>query len=200
MSRGGLFEIDRHTDLKLAPDNAWQVLAKAELVCSASDVDTAVKRLAREISEVLRDHNPLVLAVMRGAVVFAGHLLPLLRFPLEFDYLDVTRYGNTTRGGEIEWKTSPGTAVRGRVVLLLDDILDQGYTLAAIREKMLAEGASAFYSAVFADKDIGAPKPVAADFIGVRVPDRYVFGFGMDVKSAWRNLPAVYALKPDAGE
>ena len=92
------------------------------------------------------------------------------------------------------------TAVQGRVVLLLDDILDQGYTLAAIRERMLAEGASAFYSAVFADKDIGTPKPAAADFVGVNLPNRYVFGFGMDVKSAWRNLPAVYALKENAGE
>lgn len=176
------------------------MLADSELVCSAGDVDAAVKRVAREISERLGERNPLVLAVMRGAVVFAGHLLPLLRFPLEFDYLDVTRYGNATSGGAITWKMSSGTAVQGRVVLLLDDILDQGYTLAAIRERMLAEGASAFYSAVFADKDIGTPKPAAADFVGVNLPNRYVFGFGMDVKSAWRNLPAVYALKENAGE
>jgi hypoxanthine phosphoribosyltransferase len=81
------------------------------------------------------------------------------------------------------------------VVLVLDDILDQGHTLAAIRGKMLDAGAREFYSAVFADKDIGRTKPVVADFIGITLPNRYVFGFGMDVQGAWRNLPAIYALQ-----
>ncbi len=78
---------------------------------------------------------------MRGSVIFAGQLLPQLRFPLEFDYLDVTRYGDATRGGEISWKVTPGTSVAGRVVLVLDDILDEGQTLAAVREKLLEAGA-----------------------------------------------------------
>jgi hypoxanthine phosphoribosyltransferase len=80
-------------------------------------------------------------------------------------------------------------------VLVLDDILDQGHTLAAIREKLLEAGAKRFFSAVFADKDIGKPKPLRADFVGISVPNRYVFGFGMDVYGWWRNLPAVYALR-----
>ena len=90
---------------------------------------------------------------------------------------------------------SSGVSVAGRVVLVLDDILDEGHTLAAIREKMIEAGAQAFYSAVFAEKDTGREKPVAADFVGIHLPDRYVFGFGMDVHGFWRNLPAVYALK-----
>lgn len=180
--------------LKLSADQAWEILDTAELVCSAGDAIAAVERIAREVTGRLEGHHPLVLGVMRGSVVFAGRLLPLLRFPLEFDYLDVTRYGDTTRGGSIDWKVSPGTAVAGRVVLVLDDILDQGCTLAAIREKLLGAGAREFYSAVFADKDIDSVKPIAADFVGVRLPNRYVFGFGMDVQGAWRNLPAVYAL------
>lgn len=159
----------------------------------------AVQRIAREVSNSLQACHPLVLGVMRGSVVFAGQLLPLLHFPLEFDYLDVTRYRDTTRGGTIDWKVNPGTSVAGRVVLVLDDILDEGHTLAAIRGTLLAAGAAEFYSAVFADKDIGIAKPITADFVGVRLPNRYVFGFGMDVKGAWRNLPAVYALK-DTGE
>jgi hypoxanthine phosphoribosyltransferase len=136
---------------------------------------------------------------MRGSVVFAGQLLPQLRFPLEFDYLDVTRYGDATRGGEISWKVTPGTSVDGRVVLVLDDILDEGRTLASVREKLLESGAVKVYSAVFADKDIGRVKPASADFVGVRLPNRYVFGFGMDVSGAWRNLPEIYALK-EGGE
>lgn len=131
---------------------------------------------------------------MRGSVIFAGQLLLQLRFPLEVDYLEVTRYGSATQGGEISWKVSPGTSMAERVVMVLDDILDEGKTLSVIRDKVLAAGASRFYTAVFAEKDTGKPKPLRADFIGVHVPNRYVFGFGMDVSGAWRNLPEVYAL------
>ena len=181
--------------LNLLPDKARQVLATAEQICSAQVVSDAVSRLAREISAELGESHPLVLSIMRGAVIFAGQLLPQLRFPLEFDYLDVTRYGAATRGGEISWKVTPGTSVAGRVVLVLDDILDEGRTLAEVREKLVAAGAIKVYIAVFADKDTGRAKPVAADFCGMRLPDRYVFGFGMDVGGAWRNLPEIYALK-----
>ena len=181
--------------LKLPTDQAWEILNSAEELCSAEAVSAAVERIALEISRRLQDRNPLVLGVMRGSVVFAGQLLPLLRFPLEFDYLDVTRYGDTTHGGTINWKVSPGTAVTGRVVLLVDDILDQGYTLAAIRGKMLEAGAQEFYSAVFADKENGKTKPVRADFVGMELPNRFVFGYGMDIHGAWRNLPAIYAVR-----
>jgi len=132
---------------------------------------------------------------MGGGVVFTGQLLPLLRFPLEFDYIHVTRYRGGMQGGTIEWKVEPRRSLEGRVVLVLDDILDEGHTLAAIRERLLQQGASTFYSAVLADKNIGRSKPVQADFVGVTVPDRYVFGFGMDVEGAWRNLPAIYDVK-----
>lgn len=181
--------------MPLSPAQARRVLEEAELICSAETVSEAVARLAREISEALAESFPVVLCVMRGSVIFAGQLLPRLRFPLEFDYLDVTRYGDATRGGELSWKVTPGTAVAGRVVLVLDDVLDEGHTLAAIREALVAAGAERVYCAVLADKDKGCPKPVRADFVGVRLPDRYVFGCGMDVSGAWRNLPEIYALK-----
>ena len=132
---------------------------------------------------------------MGGAVVFTGHLLPWLRFPLSFDYLQVTRYQNTTQGGSVNWKVFPQENLHGRVVLVLDDILDEGITLAAIRKRVIDSGAKAFYSAVLVDKDIGRAKPLQADFVGLKLPDRYVFGFGMDIKGAWRNLPAIYAIK-----
>ena len=79
--------------------------------------------------------------------------------------------------------------------VVIDDILDEGITLAAIRKKLLEMGAAKVYCAVFADKAIGRDKPVRADFVGVTVPNRYVFGFGMDAYGLWRNLPAIYALK-----
>ena len=180
--------------MNTSPEEAWRILEHADEVCSAECVAAEVTRIAREVSAKLEKRQPLVLAVMRGGVLFAGQLLSQLRFPLHFDYLDVTRYRSTTTGGEISWKVIPATAVAGRVVLVIDDILDEGHTLAAIRSKLLDAGASEFYSAVFARKDIGRPTPVAADFVGITVPDRYVFGFGMDVYGMWRNLPAIYAL------
>jgi len=156
--------------------------------------------MARDISTALADSFPLVLCVMRGAVMFAGQLLPQLRFPLEFDYIEITRYGAATRGGEISWKVTPGTEVAGRVVLVLDDILDEGRTLAAAREKLLAAGVARLYSAVLVEKDTGRAKPATADFVGMRLPNRYLFGYGMDVSGAWRNLPEIYALKEDGEE
>ena len=177
-------------------DEVWQLLRDADLLFDENEVNRAVRRLAVEITAKLADSYPLVMPVMGGAVVFTGHLLPLLRFPLEFDYLHVTRYDGRTRGGQIQWKTKPHVDFRGRTVLVLDDILDEGNTLAAIRDHLLEEGAASFQSAVFADKAIGREKPIKADFVGLTVPDRYVFGFGMDVHENWRNLPAIYALKP----
>ena len=182
----------------LTVDQAHEILKRADTVCSAPDVMQAVRRVATEISEVLAAVNPLVLSVMGGAVIFAGQLLPLLRFPLTLDYLHVTRYGDALSGGSLEWKVFPAEPLEGRVVLVLDDILDEGHTMVEIRRRVLAAGASRFYSAVLAEKETGRSKPITADFVGISVPDRYVFGFGMDVKGAWRNLPAIYALHAES--
>jgi hypoxanthine phosphoribosyltransferase len=173
----------------------WEILQRADLVHGENQLAAAVRRVAQEITGVLAERVPLVLSVMGGAVVFTGHLLPLLRFPLEFDYIHVTRYRGSMQGGTIQWKVEPRPLLAGRVVLVVDDILDEGHTMAAIRDRIMQEGAAAFYSAVLADKDIGRGKPIRADFVGVTVPDRYVFGFGMDVEGAWRNLPAIYAVQ-----
>jgi hypoxanthine phosphoribosyltransferase len=181
----------------LAADKAWEIYKTAELIHSAQEVSGTVRRLAGEIAAQLADRQPLVLSVMGGATVFAGQLLPLLEFPLDFDYVQVSRYGDAIRGGQMTWKVPPPVNVRGRVVLVLDDILDEGITLAEIRASVLALGAAACFSAVFVEKEIGRSKPIRADFVGLRVPDRYVFGFGMDVHGAWRNLPAIYALKEE---
>lgn len=178
-------------------ERAWQILESAELLHSAGAVDGAIARVAEQIAAKLKDQYPLVLSVMGGAVVFTGRVLPLLGFPLDFDYIHASRYGAATSGGAIDWVVEPKGNVAGRVVLVLDDILDDGHTMHAIRERVLGLGARAFYCAVLTDKTKTTLKPIGADFVGLSVPDRYVFGCGMDVRGAWRNLPAIYALRED---
>jgi hypoxanthine phosphoribosyltransferase len=179
----------------MTPDEAWKIFETADLLCDEAQVREAIARLAADITATLRDRNPLVLAVMGGSVFFAGNLLPLLRFPLEFATVQASRYGKATSGGSIVWTVEPGENVKGRTVLVLDDILDGGETLAAIRDRVKLLGAEAFYSAVLTDKDTGRAKPAVPDFVGLKLPNRYVFGCGMDVSGAWRNLPAIYAVK-----
>ena len=180
----------------LTPEKAKEVLQGADLICDEASVQAALERLAAEISQRLGHCNPLLLSVMSGAVVFSGQLLTRLNFPLDFDYLHVTRYGDRTVGGGPQWKVFPQTPMTGRVVLVLDDVFDEGHTMAAIRQRVMEAGAAQFFCAVFADKKIGRTKPLQADFVGMELPDRYIFGYGLDVKGAWRNLPAIYALKP----
>lgn len=179
----------------MTPAEARRMLAEAELVCPEATVQAAIERLAGEIKETLADAYPLVLTVMGGAVVFAGQLLPKLSFPMECDYLHATRYGDVTVGTQLRWVVEPRIPVVGRTVLVLDDILDEGITLAAVKARLLEMGAARCLLAVLADKETGKDKPVAADFIGLRLPNRFVFGCGMDARGAWRNLPAIYAVK-----
>lgn len=174
---------------------AWELLREAERVYSFGEIAAALRRMAGEITARLSDTCPLVLAVMNGAMVFSGQLLPLLRFPLEFDYIHATRYGHATAGGQVTWRIAPPEGVRGRVVLILDDILDSGETLRAIREDVLALGAAQFHCAVLLDKVPARAKAARADIVGLEIADRFVFGYGMDLKGLWRNLPEIYAMK-----
>jgi len=176
-------------------EQAWAFLRDSDLITSAGEVQAAVDRLAAEIERALGKRYPLVLAVMGGAVVFAGQILPKLRFPLDFDYVHASRYGAATRGAGIEWRVRPPEIVKGRAVLVLDDILDHGETMAAIKRGLLELGASSVHCAVLVEKRLNTKKPVAADFIGLQIPDRFVFGCGMDAKGYWRNLPEIRAMK-----
>jgi len=176
-------------------EKAWEFLEHSDVIASADEVQAAVARVAAEIDQRLSRAYPLVLAVMGGAVVFAGQLLPRLRFPLDFDYVHASRYGAQTRGAAIEWKVRPPALVRGRDVLVLDDILDHGDTMRAIRDGLMELGAKSFRCAVLVNKKLGRDKPIHADFVGLDIPDRFVFGCGMDAKGYWRNLPEIRAMK-----
>ena len=157
-------------------------------------VEAAITRLSQEITAILSDKSPIVICVMGGGIVFAGQLLTQLSFPLEVDYVHASRYQNNTVGKTLTWQSLPKLDLTNRTVLLLDDILDEGITLLAIREKCLELGAKLVLSAVLVEKKLTHIKPIAAEFVGLEVPDRYVFGYGMDAYGWWRNLSAIYAL------
>jgi hypoxanthine phosphoribosyltransferase len=176
--------------------DAGQVLAAADLLYPATVVEQAIERMAGEITAVLLDRNPLVLCPMIGALVFAGRLLPRLDFLLEVAYIHATRYRGETTGGELHWIHKPPATVTGRTLLVVDDILDEGSTMRAIVEECRRAGAAGVYTAVLADKQIDRPKEFPrADFTGLFVPNRYVFGYGMDYKGYLRNCAGIYAVK-----
>jgi len=182
----------------LTKEQAEEILRTADLIYSPEIINQTIQRLADEITEKMAEQYPLVLCVMKGGIIFAGHLLPKLAFPLVFDCIQVSRYHNRTSGGEMDWILFPNSdEIRDRVVLVIDDILDEGVTLAEIRKKVLECGARSFYSAVLVDKNLGKAKSFQADFVGLSLPNRYVFGFGMDVHGTWRNLPAIYAISSE---
>ena len=177
-------------------------LASAQVLFDRATLEAAIERIAEDIAQAyVEGEVPVFLTVMNGGLPFAAQLAFALGergLDLEFDYLHATRYGPETQGGKISWRTAPWTSVKGRSVLVVDDILDEGVTLAAVKESLKRMGAAEVLTAVFADKLNGKQKPVAADFVGLTVPDRFVFGFGMDAGGAWRNLPAIYAMKEEA--
>ena len=170
---------------------------EADCLADAATVEAALERMAAEITARLADANPLVYAVMNGGLILAGRILPRLPFPLELAYLHATRYGHAIQGTLLDWRVRPTQDLRGRTVLVLDDILDEGHTLKAIIEHLKDEGAAEVLSAVLVHKlhDRKATPGMRADFSGLDIADRFLFGCGMDYKGYWRNAPGIYAVK-----
>lgn len=173
---------------------AWAVYRAAECLYDEATVRAAVNRLAGEVTAALGGHNPLLLCPMTGGVVLAGHLLPQLDFPLEFDYIHATRYAGALSGGELTWKVTPTAELAGRHVLIVDDVLDRGITLAALVDFCRREGAASVHTLVLVDKRCQREAAIEADFVGLATPDRYLFGWGMDYKGYLRNVPGIYAV------
>lgn len=178
------------------PETMAAVRRRAVRLFGDAEIQAAVDAMAAAITHRLRESNPLVIGVMVGAVVPLGMLLPRLDFPLEVDYVHATRYQSETHGGEISWLRAPDARVRDRVVLVVDDILDEGVTLAAIIARCQALGAREVLSAVLVDKQLQRPRALArADFAALVADDRYLFGYGMDYHGYWRNGPGIFAVE-----
>ena len=178
-------------------EHMQSVRDNARELFSLEQIDTAITRLAKELSQAYAKKNPILLTVMNGGIVLAGKLVPQLPFPLEMDYLHATRYRGETTGGDIEWIVTPTMPLLNRDVIIVDDILDVGSTLVAIIDACKSQGASSVATCVLVDKrhDRKAVPGLKADFTGVEAEDAYLFGCGMDYKSYWRNAPGIFAVE-----
>ena len=171
-----------------------RVRREAELLVSREQVERAVERMADEISRDLARADPLAVCVLVGGLVVFGPLVSRFSFPCDLSYLHATRYRNTTRGHDLTWTAPVHGGVRDRVVLVVDDILDEGNTLAGIEHALREEGAARVIKAVLVRKQRPVPPVTEADYVGLEIPDRYVFGWGMDYHGKFRNLSAIYAV------
>ncbi|WP_417548821.1 hypoxanthine-guanine phosphoribosyltransferase [Methylophaga sp.] len=175
-----------------------QVMQQAECLFTLQAIDESLEQLASQLNQEYMDKNPVLLCVMNGAVMTMGHLLPKLQFSLETDYIHATRYGDKTVGGALHWRAKPNIELKGRHVLLVDDIYDEGVTLAALRKFCQQAGATSVKAVVLADKQHTNKHGPQPEYIGLQIPDRYVFGFGMDYKGYLRNAPGIYAVQENA--
>jgi len=175
------------------------VYEKSTRLFSTKEVEVALDKMAVDIHARLHDKNPVIICVMIGGLVPMGNLLPRLDFPLEVDYIHATRYCGEISGGELHWKVRPSINLQNRTVLVVDDILDGGVTLAAIIEEVKAMGALEVYSAVLVDKHHNRAENGLknADFFGLEVDDHYIFGYGMDYNEYLRNAPGIFVVAPE---
>lgn len=175
-----------------------QAVAQADLLVDRPTIDKAIAGIADAIARDYKGEVPVFLSIMNGALPFAGQLaleLGARGQDAQFDYMQASRYHGET-GGELVWKHRPVSALFGRRVLLVDDILDEGFTLQGVREWCLEQGATDVRIAVMTvKKHDRCLSGVKADYAGIELPDRFVFGFGMDVSESLRSLPAIYAMK-----
>jgi len=175
-------------------DRIWK---NADCLWSKEQVERAIDTVAQQVKKRLEKSNPIILSVMKGGLVFTSKLMMRLSFPMELDYIHVSRYGFGLSGNELQWKVTPQDNIEGRTVLVVDDILDEGQTLDSIINACKAQGAKEVLSAVLVDKkhDRKADPEFKADFTGLEIEDRFIFGYGMDYKGYLRNAAGIYAVK-----
>ena len=175
-------------------DTIQALIRKSSVIYSEIEIKTVIQNIADQVNQTIKTDDLYVLCVMNGALIFAGQLLPRLEKNIQYSYIHATRYAASLTGGPIHWLVKPSKDIEGKTVLILDDILDEGITIREIVTTCEAMKAKAIYTAVLFDKDIVKEKSYIPNFIGLKVPNRFVFGYGLDCKGLGRNLPHLYAL------
>ena len=177
-------------------DELNQIKSQATLLYSNQQIEQAIQKLARQLYQDYADKNAIFIVIMNGGLIFAGNLLSKLDFPLLIDYCHATRYRGKTSGGEIEWKVKPSQELHGRHVVIVDDILDEGYTLKAIIDELQLSQPASLKTLVLIEKEHQrkAVPDMTADYCELKTPDKYVFGYGMDYNHYWRNCDQIYYI------
>lgn len=191
-------DIITEDNLGTVPESIREVFSASTCLYTREQVEETLDQLAVDMHANLADQNPILLCVVIGGIVPLGNLLPRLDFPLEVDYVHATRYGGAMTGGEIKWKAKPSCNMKGRTIVIVDDILDGGITLASIVKYCQEQGAKSVQTAVLVDKKVSRqPGGLdVADYTGLSVGDDYVFGYGMDYHEYLRNAPGIYKAAP----
>lgn len=169
---------------------------KSKCLHTAEEVQLALDKMAKEITAELADKNPIIMTVLNGSIVPVGQLVTRLDFPLQMDYLHVTRYQGKEHAGQLHWLAEPRMNLTDRIVLVVEDVLDAGTTITEVVNYCNAQGAKQVYTAVVVDKDHPrAPGAIKhADFTGLEVEDLFLYGFGMDYEGYLRNVPGIHAV------
>jgi len=176
--------------------NIKELISESSLIYSNKKINQAISQIADNCNLILRDEEVTTLPVMNGALIFSGQLIPKLNFHCVLDYIHASRYSDNKGQPTINWIYKPKIdLIKDKVVLVIDDILDEGLTLNDIKKTLIEMGAKEVLIAVLFDKKIDKIKPIKADFFGLAVPDAYVYGFGLDFKGIGRNIPHLYAHK-----
>lgn len=179
----------------LSIEEVNKVQDEADCLYDEAFVQDRLDVMADSITKDLAASNPIFLSVVTGAMVPIGHLLTRLHFPLELDYIHATRYDGEIKGTELNWLVEPRCSLKNRAVVIVDDIYDEGYTLDAIIKYCQLKEASLIKTAVLVEKEHQRGVSLSLDYVGLKVPDRYVFGYGMDYKGYLRNANGIYAVK-----
>jgi len=167
-----------------------------EILFTDAQIARRVKSLAREIERDFRGRELVVVSLLNGTVLFLADLIRHLNLPLRLDFIGVSSYGAGTESGDLVFTKELRLDVRGRDVLLLDDILDTGKTLSRVIPRLQALKPRRIRTCVLLDKPARRAHDVEADYVGFEIPDFFVVGYGLDFAERYRNLPFVGVLHP----
>ena len=177
-----------HQELQVIKDSS-------DLVFSSTQIKTAVETIGLELERKIFQKNPVMLCVMNGGLVFAADLMRSLDSDVRLDYLHVARYLDKTVGGSLHWHKEPKLSLQDEVVVIADDIYDEGYTMEELVSYCKNQGAREVITVVLLLKDKASRHTdLKPDLFGLQVDDRYVYGYGMDYQGHLRNVPDIYAI------
>ena len=171
----------------------------SEVILSEEDIKSIVSRMGAEITRDYKDKNPLLVTVLKGAVIFTADIMRAIECPVDVDFMAVSSYGDGVKSsGVVRILKDLDAKIEGRDVLIVEDILDSGITLSYLIKMLESRNPKSVKVAAFLVKDVEGKKPaVNPEYVGTHVPDAFIVGYGLDYAERYRNLPYIGVLKPE---